>query len=171
MPDSVIVLGLDVGYAKLGYGLVEKKDTGHLVALDYGLITTTSDLSFEKRLLSIYNDLLYYIQKTKPCAIAYEKPYVPGNGKISLVNQAMGVILMTIAQTGYSDACYGPSTIKKQITGDGKADKPKVQKVVEDLLGVKLNIKSTEDDAADAVAIAICHLIQKYNYDPLEIAA
>lgn len=172
MSDSIIVLGLDVGYAKLGYGLVEYKD-GKVSPVEYGIITTQSNQLFPERLLEINQDLNILVQRQNPTTFAYE--VVPPSYKsgVQLAAQALGVIKLTLAQCGhFEDNYYAPTEMKKTITGKGTADKSHVQDCVEAMLGQPLELnRKTEDDAADAMAIALCHLIQKYGYDPLAIAA
>jgi crossover junction endodeoxyribonuclease RuvC len=172
MPEVVTVLGLDIGYAKLGYGIVELKGN-KIYPVEYGIITTRSDQEFPDRLIEINQDLNLIVQRQQPTTFAYE--VVPPSNKsgVQLAAQALGVIRLTLGQCGYRENNgYSPSELKKTITGKGTADKPHVQICVESMLGQELQInRKTEDDAADAMAIAICHLIKEYNYNPLVNAA
>lgn len=150
------VLGLDPGTARTGYGAVEYR-SGRLKVLDYGLITTTADMEMPQRLQVINRELSELIDTIRPDAVAVEQLYYFKNAKtVITVAQSRGVILLTSAQAGITIAEYTPLQVKQAVVGYGSADKKQVQYMVQKLLSLK-EIPQP-DDAADALAAAICHL-------------
>lgn len=150
------VLGVDPGTATTGYGIVEETMNG-LQALDYGVITTSSKLAMPERLQIIYRDLLALAQKWEPETAAVEEVYFSVNVRTAMsVGQARGVAILALADAELEVAEYNPSMVKQAITGYGKADKRQMQEMVRMLLG--LSEVPRPDDAADALATAICHL-------------
>lgn len=150
------VLGLDPGTARTGYGAVEYR-SGRLKVLDYGLITTSADMEMPQRLQVINRELAGLIDTIRPDAVAVEQLYYFKNAKtVITVAQSRGVILLTSAQAGLSIAEYTPLQVKQAVVGYGSADKKQVQYMVQKLLSLKE--KPQPDDAADALAAAICHL-------------
>ena len=155
---SHIVLGIDPGTATTGFGLVEKRGNT-LVHLAHGTIRTSPKLSDSQRLIEIASQLKKLIQTNQPHQIAVEKLFFSKNVKTAMsVSQARGVILMTAASAAIEILEYSPNEIKLAVTGYGKADKTQVQKMVKTLLNMADTPKP--DDAADALATAICHLHQ-----------
>jgi crossover junction endodeoxyribonuclease RuvC len=152
----MLTLGIDPGTATTGYGLiVEKKDK--LVFVDHGVIKTSKKESSQDRLKIIYNELKHIIIEYRPKAIAIEKLFFGVNSKSAIsVGQARGMSLLAAAEAGVSVAEYTPLEVKLAVTGYGKADKKQVQQMVKTLLGLEDIPKP--DDAADALAIAICHM-------------
>jgi len=151
----VIYLGIDPGTATTGYGVI-KEDKGHIELIDYGCITTSSKLSMDVRLEEISDKLAKIIQKYQPFEVAVEELFFTNNAKTAIaVGQARGVILLTAKQNHCAIAEYTPLQVKNAICGYGGADKKQVQKMVQMLL--KLEEIPKPDDAADALAIAICH--------------
>lgn len=150
------VLGLDPGTARTGYGAVEYR-SGRIKVLDYGLITTTPDMDMPERLLVINRELAGLIDAIQPDAVAVEQLYYFKNAKtVITVAQSRGVILLTSAQAGVMIAEYTPLQVKQAVVGYGNADKKQVQFMVQKLLALKE--VPQPDDAADALAAAICHL-------------
>lgn len=150
------VLGLDPGTARTGYGAVEYR-SGRLKVLDYGLITTTPDMDMPERLRVINRELAGLISAIQPDAVAVEQLYYFKNAKtVITVAQSRGVILLTSAQAGVMIAEYTPLQVKQAVVGYGNADKKQVQFMVQKLLSLKE--VPQPDDAADALAAAICHL-------------
>jgi len=150
------VLGLDPGTARTGYGAVEYC-RGRLRLLAYGLITTAADIEMPARLLTINRDLLQLIEEIQPDAVAVEQLYYHKNSKtVITVAQSRGVVLLTSAQAGVHVAEYTPLQVKQAVVGYGGADKKQVQYMVQKLLA--LEEPPQPDDAADALAAAICHL-------------
>jgi crossover junction endodeoxyribonuclease RuvC len=151
----MIILGIDPGYATLGWGII-KKEKSIITFLHCGAIFTAAELSFEKRLDEIYKSLSLLFETYKPDEVALEKLYFSTNTKTALdVAHARGVILLSCVQHHIPVASYGPLTVKQTITGDGKADKLQVQTMVKRIL--KLSSIPKPDDVADAVAIALTH--------------
>lgn len=151
-----LILGIDPGTAILGYGLVVQN--GHKYsAVDHGCIRTSSKLLPEERLILLYNGITKVIAKHQPDEIAVEELFFSKNVKTAMsVAQARGVVLLSAAQAGIKTAEYKPNQIKLAVCGYGGADKRQVQEMVKRLLNMSEIVKP--DDAADALAIAICHL-------------
>lgn len=151
----MIILGIDPGTATTGYGVIEKKKKS-VKFIACGCIKTSSKLSDEKRLSIIHKDLKKLIKKYKPNQIAVEKLYFGDNAKTAMVvGQARGVILLGAAQAKLPVSEYTPLQVKIAITGYGRAEKKQIQRMVKVLLNLKKIPRP--DDAADAVAVAICH--------------
>jgi crossover junction endodeoxyribonuclease RuvC len=152
-----LALGIDPGTATTGFGLVEQLPDGGLRAVDYGVITTPKEASAPDRLLLLYQQLTELLLLHRPQTSAVEKLFFQKNVSTALaVGQARGVTLLAIAQTGLEVAEYTPNEVKQAVAGYGSADKRQVQEMVRVLLS--LPEIPRPDDAADALAIAICHL-------------
>ena len=151
----MLTLGIDPGTATTGYGLIaEKRD--RLFFVHHGVITTTKDDSSQDRLRLIYLELKRIIKEYQPDMIAIEKLFFGTNTKTAIsVGQARGMSLLAAAEAKVPIAEYTPLEVKMAVTGYGKADKKQVQQMVKTLLCLKEIPKP--DDAADALAIAICH--------------
>lgn len=151
----MLVLGVDPGTAITGYALVGQEVDLYLVT--YGAITTPAKLALPERLLTIHQQLSALIQQHQPTEVAVEELFFSKNARTAMsVGQARGVVLLAAAQAGLPIAHYKPSEVKQAVAGYGGADKRQVQEMVRLLLG--LDMVPTPDDAADAVAVAICHL-------------
>ncbi len=151
-----LVLGIDPGTAITGYGLVWG-ESGDLRLVDYGVITTPSDKSQPQRLQEIYRQLTALIQERQPAEAAVEKLFFSRNVRTALsVGQARGVVLLAIANAGIAVHEYTPLEVKQAVVGYGRATKEQVQEMVKVLLG--LDTVPQPDDAADAIAVAICHI-------------
>jgi crossover junction endodeoxyribonuclease RuvC len=151
----MVVLGIDPGTATTGYGLVEQADPLQLVT--YGAITTPAGVPLPERLLSIHRQLGELIQRYRPEAVAVEELFFSKNVRTAMsVGHARGVILLAAAQAGLPIYEYKPSEVKLAVAGYGAAPKEQMQEMVRLLLD--LDETPTPDDAADAVAIAVCHL-------------
>ena len=149
------ILGIDPGYAIVGYGVVDY-DKYKFSTVAYGAVTTPAGTSFESRLDMIYNDLITIIDKYKPDAIAIERLYFNTNTTTAIdVAQARGVILLAAKQKGLTINEYTPLQVKQSVTGYGKAEKRQVMEMVKSILN--LNAIPKPDDTADALAIAVCH--------------
>jgi crossover junction endodeoxyribonuclease RuvC len=152
----MLALGIDPGTATTGYGLVQDQD-GSLAVVDYGVILTASDLEMPERLLEIFRQLNKIILLHRPESSAVEKLFFQRNVRTALsVGQARGVILLALAEAGLPVYEYTPLEVKQAVVGYGGADKNQVQQMVRALLGLKE--VPQPDDAADALAVAICHL-------------
>ena len=148
------ILGVDPGTAITGYGII-KKERDKLTQLDFGCIKTSPGHETPKRLQLLHEGLETIIQKYKPETAAVEKLFFTTNVKTAIsVAQARGVILETLASAGIEIYEYTPLQVKQAVTTYGKADKMQVQKMVMTLL--HLEEIPRPDDAADALAIAIC---------------
>jgi len=149
----MIILGIDPGTATTGYGVIEKGN--NLKMIDYGCIKTTTDYSTAERLNILDKELSKIIKKYKPSKIAVEDIFFFKNVKTVIkVSQARGVILARAAKTKMQVIEYTPLQIKQAVTSYGRADKNQVQQMVKLLLNLKQIPKP--DDAADALATAIC---------------
>ncbi len=153
----MLVIGIDPGTAITGFGIIREDDDGNLIAVDYGVITTSSKLPMPDRLSIIYDELNAVIKKHSPQTSAVEKIFFSKNVKTAIsVGQARGVVLLSLAQAGVDISNYTPNEIKQAVTGYGGADKRQIQEMVKILLDLEEIPKP--DDAADALAVAICHL-------------
>lgn len=149
------ILGIDPGYAIVGFGLI-KSERGAQSMITCGAITTAAGLAMATRLLQIERDLSELLGKTKPEAVAVEELFFNTNIKTGInVAQARGVILAVCAGAGIDIFEYTPLQVKQAVTGYGKADKNQVMEMTKRLL--KLESTPKPDDAADALAIALCH--------------
>lgn len=149
------ILGIDPGYAIVGYGLIDFS-AGKYKTLCYGAITTASETPFTKRLELIYDELELIILKTKPQAAAIERLYFQNNQKTAIdVAQARGVIMLALQKGKLPIFEYTPLQIKTALTGYGRAKKPQMMEIVKRHLGLKEIPKP--DDTADALAVALCH--------------
>lgn len=150
----MIILGIDPGYAIIGYGIIDSSKNNALI--DYGVITTPKEDSMAIRLKSIEEGLVFLINKYKPDVVAIEELFYFKNQKTVIpVAQARGVILLTCQKLVGNIYEYTPLQIKQALTGIGRAEKNQVQFMVKSILGLKLTPKP--DDAADALAVALCH--------------
>ncbi len=151
------ILGIDPGFALLGFGVVECSDSGSMSALDYGVIETTKDEKFCDRLQKIYLGVLSLIDKYKPDAMALEELFFFKNQKTIIpVAEARGVVILAGIERGLKMFEYTPLQIKQALTGNGRAEKKQIQFMVKSILGLDKTPKP--DDAADAVAVALTHL-------------
>ncbi|MDD2568483.1 MAG: crossover junction endodeoxyribonuclease RuvC [Clostridia bacterium] len=149
------ILGIDPGTAITGYGILDKHYNNYKV-VDYGCIRTSAVLDMPKRIMEIYNGILWLIQEFKPDEVAVEELFFNRNTTTALtVGQARGVILLAASQKNLNIGEYTPLQVKQAIAGYGKAEKKQVQFMVKTIL--KLPEIPKPDDVADALAIAICH--------------
>ncbi len=151
----MIILGIDPGYAIVGWGVIESQ-AGRVRPIAYGAITTPAHTDIEARLLIIQNDLEDIIKKYEPDEMAIEELFFNTNITTGIsVAQARGVIICTAHKLGVKISEYTPLQVKQAVVGYGKAEKQQVIAMVTSIL--KLPKPPKPDDAADAVAIAICH--------------
>mgnify|MGYP001043936856 FL=1 len=149
------ILGIDPGYAILGYGVVDATGT-KLCPVDYGIIETTPDEALPQRLNRLYDGVCALIARFKPEQAVFEELFFYRNTTTALaVGAGRGVAVLAGQQAGLPLYEYTPMQIKLAVTGDGHADKRAVQQMVKMLLCLKCIPKP--DDAADALAAAICH--------------
>jgi crossover junction endodeoxyribonuclease RuvC len=152
----VLVLGIDPGTAITGYGLVHENDEG-LALVECGVITTPAGQPLPQRLQTIYRGLAAIIGQHRPDQVAVEELFFSRNVRTALsVGQARGVVLLAAAEAGLPLHEYKPLEVKQTVAGYGGADKRQVQEMVRLLL--RLEEIPEPDDAADAVAVAVCHI-------------
>ena len=151
------VIGIDPGTALTGYGIIEELPDQSLQVIDFGVIRTDSTDKPEIRLRKIFSQLNEILSLYKPETGAVEKLFFQRNTRTAMsVGQARGVAILSLAEAGLSISEYGPVEIKQAVVGYGKASKNQVQQMVKILLNLQEIPKP--DDAADALAVAICHI-------------
>ena len=144
----MLILGIDPGYAIVGYGLLEYQNN-RFRTVDYGAITTPAGMDFSQRLERIYQQMQMLLTQYRPQAMAVEKLYFQNNQKTAIdVAQARGVILLAAQLQGVETFEYTPLQVKSSVVGYGQAVKKQVQEMT--------RIQMQQDDTADALAIAIC---------------
>ena len=149
------ILGIDPGYGITGFGLVEAERNQYKL-LHYGAITTPAGMDFSARLEIIYNDMTQLLQVAKPDCVAIEELFFGQNVTTGIgVAQSRGVILLAIRQAGLEVSQYKPMQVKQAVVGYGNATKHQVMEMTKRILGLQQSPKP--DDAADAVALALCH--------------
>jgi crossover junction endodeoxyribonuclease RuvC len=151
----VRVFGIDCGSARTGYGIVDS-DGGRHRMVAAGAICTNTRLPFELRLLKIATELRALVAEHAPDGAAVEGVFLSANARTALkLAQVRGVALLVVAEAGVPLAEYSPLEVKTSVVGYGRAEKAQVQAMVQSLLKLKNPIES--EDAADALAVAICH--------------
>lgn len=151
----MIILGIDPGYAIVGWGVVEYK-SGRFRALEYGAVTTPPRIQVETRLNMIYDGLSEIIEKWHPECMAVEELFFNTNRTTGIVvAEARGIILLAAERHGVKIFEYTPLQVKQAVVGYGRAEKRQIITMVTALLG--LSAPPKPDDTADALAIAICH--------------
>ena len=149
------IIGIDPGYATIGYGIVDYRNT-RFTTLDYGAVITTPDHPFPERLLQIYEEICAIMERHRPEAAAIEKLFFSNNKTTGIdVAQARVFILLACQQNGVACYEYTPMQVKQAVVGYGKAAKPQVMDMTRRLLHLEKLPKP--DDTADALAVAICH--------------
>ena len=151
----MIILGIDPGYAIIGWGVLEYKANKFRV-IDYGAITTEAHTPFPIRLQTIYTEMNMIFDKYHPGVMSMEKLFYNNNAKTVIdVAQARGVITLSAQMHGVVIAEYTPLQVKQSVVGYGRAEKKQVQEMTRVMLGLAKIPKP--DDTADALAMAICH--------------
>lgn len=153
----MIIIGIDPGTATTGFGIIEYNNSlkSEFSILEFGVITTSKNDSDEQRLKTLFEDLNYLIKKYKPQSVGIEKLYFTNNQKTAMtVSQARGVIILAATLNGATINEFTPLQVKSTLCGYGKADKKQVQFMIKQTFGLKSVPKP--DDAADALAIALC---------------
>lgn len=154
---SWTVLGIDPGTASTGYGIVKRQTDGEISLLACGVIRTQPEQLMHLRLREIFEDLQSLIRQFKPDEVAVEELFFGRNVTTAItVGQARGAALLAAALNDLPIAEYTPATIKQALTGYGNADKLQMQMMVQTLLD--LEEAPRPDDAADGVAVALCHI-------------
>jgi crossover junction endodeoxyribonuclease RuvC len=161
----MLILGIDPGTATTGWGVLRTSEiNGTLEALDYGCISTPPEKPMTERLLILRNELQQLINRFSPDCAIVEQLFFGANSRTAMtVGQARGVVMVTIAENNISFFEYQGLAVKQTLTGYGRADKKQMQTAVKERLNIKEFVKPKSgyiDDAADALAIAICHVIK-----------
>ena len=150
------VLGIDPGTLNVGYGVVDE-NSGEIIMVSCGVVTLSPKLTIEKRLHSLYYKISEIITLYSPHIAAIEEPFVAGNVKSAFaIGRAQAIAMLVAANNGLPVYRYLPAEVKQQITGYGRGTKEQVQEMVKIQLRLSEPVRST--DAADALAIAICHI-------------
>ncbi len=151
----MVILGIDPGYATTGFGLISAEH-GRYALLQYGTITTPTGLTFPQRLNMLFEDMTELLKVTKPEAVAVEELFWGHNITTGIgVSHGRGVILLAIERAGVPLYEYTPMQVKQAVVGYGKAEKHQVMDMTRRFL--KMDRMPRPDDAADAIAIALCH--------------
>ncbi len=152
---NIRILGIDPGYAIVGFGVVDY-DGRKFTPVEYGAVLTEAHTPFTKRLNDIHTDIEFIFEKFHPDCMAIEKLFFTTNQKTAIdVAQSRGVTVLSAAKRGVPVYEYTPLQVKSAVVGYGKAEKQQVMEMTKNLLG--LACIPRPDDAADALAIAICH--------------
>lgn len=156
----MIILGIDPGMAATGYGIIKSsKLNKNFVHVAHGVIRTAVNMGIGERLKTLRLDLRRIVKKFKPDCCVIERHFFGKNSKTAMVvGQARGVIVMTLAEFKLPTFEYQSLAVKKMLTQDGRAEKMKIQKTVQKIL--KMKKRPTPNDAADALAMAICHSLK-----------
>lgn len=156
MPDKrPVTLGIDPGTAILGFGVIIGDSQPELV--DVGVLETSSSMPMAQRLKAIFEGITALLVEHQPDAVAIEQLFFSRNVTTAIaVGQARGVALLAAAQAGIPVSEYSPSEVKHAVVGYGKADKRQIQEMVRLILN--LRVAPQPDDAADALAVALCHV-------------
>ena len=151
----MIILGIDPGYALVGYGVIDYRNN-HFRVIDFGAILTDAGTPFNERLEIIYDRLVSIISLHSPDAMSIEKVFYNSNAKTVIdVSQARGVIMLAAQKSRLPVFEYTPLQVKQSVVGYGRADKKQVQEMTKRILSLEKVPKP--DDTADALAMAICH--------------
>lgn len=149
------ILGIDPGYAILGYGIIDRKGN-HFSLCGYGAVTTDASMDMPDRLKHLYTRIMEIIQEYEPDVVSIEELFFNTNSKTAiLVGQARGVAILACANSGLEIREYTPLQIKQALVGYGRAEKKQIQAMVKTILN--LGEVPKPDDTADALAAAICH--------------
>ena len=151
----MIILGIDPGYAIIGWGVL-KYESNRFTVLDYGAVTTPAGMDFNLRLEKIYDDISLIMDKYSPEAMSIEKIFYNSNAKTVIdVSQARGVLVLAAQKHNVGIVEYTPLQVKQSVVGYGRAEKKQVQEMTRIILNLRKIPKP--DDTADALAMAICH--------------
>ncbi len=152
----MFVLGIDPGLTRTGYGVIEASGSAE-TAIAAGVIRTQPDRPIGERFVELARDLRSVVDEYRPGAAAIEQVFVNNNRQTAIsVARASGIVLLILSEYGLETAEYTPSAVKMALTGSGVADKQQMQRVVAMRLGLPSAPKPA--DAADALAVALCHL-------------
>ena len=170
------ILGIDPGTGRTGWGVIKVEEGNKITYVAHGCIITTLDDLMHNRLKILHEELSYIIKTHTPVSMVVEQIFFGGNARTAIsVSQARGVILLTGAQNNLPTHEYTPISVKKLISGSGKAEKKDMQLIVRELLNLTDDVLSFSakdhafDDAADALAIAINHAWREIGYVPTDM--
>ena len=163
----MIILGIDPGTATTGYAILNVEGDD-MDAIEFGLIETKKEETPEKRLHIIHAEMCDLFTRFTPDIMAIERIFFAANVTTAIrVGQAQGVMFLSAAAAGVPVIEYAPGSIKKLISGDGRADKKMMQKALRKVFGAKIRSKAYKkthfDNAADALAVALCHVYSLEN--------
>jgi crossover junction endodeoxyribonuclease RuvC len=165
----MLIIGIDPGTALTGFGFIRRNPDASLELVDYGVIRTSARQSMSRRLVKLHRELEALLERHQPKQAAVERLFFQKNVTTAIsVGQARGVVLLALASAGLSIEEYTPQDIKIAVTGYGAADKGQMQRMVKMLLMMEDLPKP--DDAADALAVAICHAQSSALQDRIEAA-
>lgn len=154
------VLGIDPGTVNMGYGIVDEEE-GVMAMVDCGAVSVSSKIPVEQRLSTLYERLGEIVARYQPDEVAIEEPFVAGNARSALaIGRAQAIAILAAANRKLPVFRYLPTQVKQQVTNYGASSKEQVQEMVRIQLGLTEAPKSS--DAADALAVAICHLHQRH---------
>jgi len=157
-PDEIVVLGVDPGTAATGYGVVARRDRGRVRLIECGVIRTSSGAPMVRRIREIHDEVSELLARHRPAVVAVEEVFQGRNVQSALkLGQARGVILLAASLRDVPVAEYAPRQIKKAVVGHGNATKDQVGFMVQRQL--RLSAPPRPDDAADGVAVALCHCL------------
>mgnify|MGYP001167051024 FL=1 len=156
--SNKLIIGFDPGLINTGWGVIQKTNKSE-ICIDYGCISTIKNIELGKRLLFIYEESLRLVEKYSPSSIAIEKIFANKNPESTLkLGKARAMIFLVAAKQNVEIFEYSPKTIKKNLVGYGHATKFQMKKMIERIFS---NLKIENEDSADALAVAICHSMQK----------
>jgi len=154
--DTATVLGVDPGLTRCGYAVL-RRDGSAVSVQTMGVITTPPDMDLADRLTMVMADIESLMDETQPSTVAVEQVFFQSNARTAMgVAQASGVVLVCARRRGLPVARYTPTQVKRAVTGSGVADKKQIQSMVARRLN--LSVLPSPADAADAAAVALCHL-------------
>ncbi|MDY6833265.1 MAG: crossover junction endodeoxyribonuclease RuvC [Chloroflexota bacterium] len=158
------ILGIDPGTVRMGYGCLEGEEDP-FVAVDFGILSCSSNVPISKRLYYLYRELVQLIANYNPSEVAIEEPFVAKNVHSALVlGQAQATALLAAEEKGIPVFTYAPTEIKQAVADHGRSTKKQIQEMIKLQLG--LEICPSPDDAADALAVALCH-VRHRDFDAL----
>jgi len=153
------ILGIDPGTVNLGYGVVDGEEEMHMV--DCGVVNLSARLPMERRLRSLYSELGKIIARHKPSEVAIEEPFIGHNVRSAFaIGKAQAIAILAAANKGLPIYYYSPAKIKKQVTSYGQSDKRQIQEMVR--VQLRLSELPQPTDAADALAVAVCHIQERH---------
>ena len=156
----MIILGIDPGTIAMGYGVIESRDSEAML-VDYGVLIPPASASMGERLSFLYNRLVEIVSHCQPDAVAVEQPFIAKNARSALaIGRAQAVAILAAANKGIPTYEYTPAQVKQRVASYGASSKEQIQEMVRLQLG--LSQIPEPSDAADALAVALCHLSQMH---------